>query len=262
MSAERPGEVSYTSMNRRARSLHALGQEVEHMANILITGSNRGLGLELVRQYAGSGWRVFATCRHPSEATELHQLAGEYGEISIHRLDVTVPEDIRAIQWILNGIPLDILYNNAGVYLEDDYLLPAPGSIRYDLWLRTLEVNTLGAVRVTEALLDNVASSEMRLVAVMTSHMGSIADIQIPGSYYYRSSKAALNAAMSGLAEALRKRRIGVLLLHPGGVKTRMGPGDGISAEESVTGLRQVIDDFTLDKTGHFIKYDGSPMPW
>ncbi|HEY9150988.1 MAG TPA: SDR family NAD(P)-dependent oxidoreductase [Gammaproteobacteria bacterium] len=142
------------------------------MANILITGSNRGLGLELVRQYAGSGWRVFATCRHPSEAAELHQLA------------------------------------------------------------------------------------------VMTSHMGSIADIQMPGSYYYRSSKAALNAAMSGLAEVLRERRIGVLLLHPGGVKTRMGPGDGISAEKSVTGLRQVIEDFTLDKTRHFIKYDGSPMPW
>jgi NAD(P)-dependent dehydrogenase (short-subunit alcohol dehydrogenase family) len=232
------------------------------MANILITGSNRGLGLELARQYAHAGWRVFATCRHPTEAAELQELSREHGTISLHRLDVTVPEDIKAIQWELDGTPLDILYNNAGVYLEDDYLLPAPGSIRYDLWLRTLEVNTLGAVRVTEALLDNVASSGKRLVAVMTSHMGSITDINIPGSYYYRSSKAALNAAMSGMAEALRERHVGVLLLHPGGVRTRMGPGDGISAEVSVKGLRQVIDGFTLDQTGHFIKYDGNPMPW
>jgi len=232
------------------------------MANILVTGSNRGLGLELVRQYARAGWRVFATCRYPAEAAELHQLARECSEISIHRLDVTVPEDIKAIRWELEQTPLDILFNNGGVYLEDDYRLPALGNIRYDLWLRTLEVNTLGAVRLTETLIDNVANSDRRLVAAMTSHMGSITDIDIPGSYYYRSSKAALNAAMSGMAEALREREVGVLLLHPGGVRTRMGPSDGISPEESVKGLRQVIDRFTLAQTGGFFKYDGSPMPW
>ncbi|ALP53891.1 short-chain dehydrogenase [Candidatus Tenderia electrophaga] len=232
------------------------------MPNILITGSNRGIGLELVRQYAQADWRVYATCRHPAEAHELHGLAKENGQISIHRLDVTVAEDIKAIGWALEDVPLDILYNNAGVYLEDDYLKPAPGTIRYDLWLRTLEVNSLGAVRVSEALLDNVAASDMRLITVMTSHMGSIEDISIPGSYYYRSSKAALNAAMRGFAEALRERGIGVLLLHPGGVQTRMGPSDGIRPAESVRGLRQVIDAFTPDQTGLFFRYDGEPMPW
>ena len=232
------------------------------MPNILITGSNRGIGLELVRQYAEADWRVYATCRHPAEAHDLQRLARDHGQISIHRLDVSVVEDIKSIGWELENVPLDILYNNAGVYLEDDYLSPAPGHIRYDLWLRTLEVNSLGAVRVSEALLDNVAASDMRLITAMTSHMGSIEDITVPGSYYYRSSKAALNAAMRGFAEALRERGIGVLLLHPGGVQTRMGPSDGITPEQSVHGLRRVIDAFTPEQTGHFLRYDGEPMPW
>jgi NAD(P)-dependent dehydrogenase (short-subunit alcohol dehydrogenase family) len=232
------------------------------MPNILVTGSNRGLGLEIVRQFAQDGWRVFATCRHPAEADALHELAAAHQQVSIHRLDVTLAEDVRAIRWELGETPLDILYNNAGIYLEDNYPLPPPGGIRYDQWLRSFEVNTLGAVRVTEALLDNLAHSDKRLVTVMTSHMGSIADIDTEGSYYYRSSKAALNAAMRGLAVALRPRGIGVLLLHPGGVRTRMGPGDGIAAEESVRGLRKVIDGFSMQDSGAFIGHDGTALPW
>lgn len=233
------------------------------MPSILITGSNRGIGLELARQFAGDGWRVYATCRHPAEADALHGLAaGEQGDVSVHRLDVTSPEDVRAMVWELAGAPLDILFNNAGIFLEQDYHLPEPGGIRYDHWLRTFEVNTLGAVRVTEALADNVARGERRLVAVMTSHMGSIADIDMPGSYYYRSSKAALNAAMRGLAPVLRERGIGVLLLHPGGVDTRMGPDDGIPAAQAVAGLRSVMADFTLADSGSFRRFDGVVMPW
>ncbi|MGD8853200.1 MAG: SDR family NAD(P)-dependent oxidoreductase, partial [Gammaproteobacteria bacterium] len=117
-------------------------------------------------------------------------------------------------------------------------------------------------VRVTEALAENVAASRKKLVAVQTSHMGSIADIGGPGSYYYRSSKAALNAAMHGLAALLEPRGVGVLLLHPGGVATRMGPSDGIGAETSVRGLRKVIEDFRLEDTGRFLRYDGTELPW
>jgi NAD(P)-dependent dehydrogenase (short-subunit alcohol dehydrogenase family) len=232
------------------------------MSSILITGSNRGLGLELVRQYAEAGWRVYASCRHPAEAGALQQLAASQRQVSVHHLDVTSAEDICAIRWELADSPLDILFNNAGIYLENDYRRPEPGGIRYDHWLRTFEVNTLGAARVTEALLGNVARSDKRLVAVMTSHMGSTADIDTEGSYYYRSSKAALNAAMRGLAVALRPRQVGVLLLHPGAVRTRMGPDEGISVEESVRGLRRVIDGFTLSASGSFLRYDGTTMPW
>jgi NAD(P)-dependent dehydrogenase (short-subunit alcohol dehydrogenase family) len=99
-------------------------------------------------------------------------------------------------------------------------------------------------------------------VAVQTSHMGSIADIGSPGSYYYRSSKAALNAAMRGLTSLLQDRGVGVLLLHPGGVATRMGPSDGIAVEDSVRGLRRVIEGFRLEQTGRFFRYDGAEMPW
>ena len=232
------------------------------MPNILITGSNRGIGLELTRQYTRAGWRVFATCRNPAEADGLRKLAQEHDTLSIHRLDITIPEEIKAIHWELNGTPLDILYNNAGIYLEEDYLSPAPGAIHYDLWLRTLDTNTLGAVRMTEALRDNLAASDLRLVVAMSSHMGSIAGIDISGSYYYRTSKAALNAAMHGLSHILREQEIGVLLLHPGGVRTRMGPANGLTPEESVRGLRRVIDSFTLDQSGRFFNYDGTPLPW
>ena len=231
------------------------------MPNVLITGSNRGLGLEWVRQYAEEGWRVFATCRHPAEARSLWELSGQHPEVSIHRLDVTVVEDIRGLFWELEGTPVDVLLGNAGVYLEKN--VAEFGSLCYHDWLRTLEVNTMGTVRVAERFLENIAKSQKRLIVAVSSHMGSIADIQDPGSYYYRSSKAALNAVMQGLAVKLKPRGIGVLILHPGGVKTRMGPPHGISAQESVHGMRRIVQDFQLERdTGRFVKYDLAPMPW
>lgn len=231
------------------------------MPSILITGSNRGLGLEWARQCALEGWRVFATCRHPAEARSLHELAVSHPGLSIHRLDVTVVEDIRGLFWELQEEPVDILVGNAGVYLEKN--IAEFGSLCYHDWLRTLEVNTMGTVRVAEFFVENIARSRRRLIAAVSSHMGSIADIEDPGSYYYRSSKAALNAVMHGLAARLKPRGIGVLLLHPGGVKTRMGPRHGISAEESVRGMRRVVEEFQLEQdTGRFVKYDSTPMPW
>ena len=230
------------------------------MQSILITGSNRGLGLEWARQYAYDGWRVFATCRHPAEARSLQDLAEEQNTVSIHRLDVTALEDIRALCWELEGEPIDILLSNAGVYLEKGQ--PQCGYLSYEDWARTFEVNTIGAARIVEAFVDNVALSQKRLVVAISSHMGSIVDIGSPGSYYYRSSKAALNAAMQGLSVELKPRGIGVLILHPGGVKTRMGPPNGISPEESVRGMRAVIGRFTLADSGRFLRYDGTEIPW
>lgn len=230
------------------------------MASILITGSNRGLGLEAARQYTQAGWRVYATCRHPAEAESLRRLRAKCSALSIHRLDVTSVEDIRAIHWELEGLPLDILLSNAGVYLEKG--APRLGGIRYEDWLRTLEVNTLGHARITEALVDNLERGDRRLVAAMSSHMGSIADIHSPGSYYYRSSKAALNAAMRGIAAELKPRGIAVALLHPGAVATRMGPGGGLDPEQSIRGIRRVLEYFTLEDSGRFVQYDGQALPW
>lgn len=231
------------------------------MRRVLITGSNRGLGLEWARQLADSGWRVFATCRHPGDARELNSLAAGHENLTVHRLDVTSLEDIRATHWALMDQSLDLLLHNAGVYLEKGG--PHLGGIRYDEWLRTFEVNTLGAVRVTEALIRQLEMGTDPMVVVTSSHMGSIADIEEPGSYYYRSSKAALNAAFKGIAAELEPRAIPVILLHPGAVRTRMGgPESSLSTEESVKAMRRVLEGKGMADTGHFFRYDGSRLPW
>lgn len=231
------------------------------MESILVTGANRGLGLEWCRQYALDGWRVYATCRHPEAAGELRSLASTQPQLTIHRLDVTSSEQCAALRAELGEAPIDVLVNNAGVYLEK---YAPDGAIHYDDWLLTLQVNTLGAVRVTESLARNLARSRRRLVVAVSSHMGSIADISSPGSYYYRSSKAALNAAMKGLALAYRPMGIGVLMLHPGWVQTRMGGWDEapLTPERSVAGMRRLIEDYTPEMSGRFFRYDGTELPW
>lgn len=221
---------------------------------VLVTGSNRGIGLEFVRQYLENGWMVYATCRRPAEADSLHRLAELYSELHIYPLDVTVREDIMDISLELRDIPLDVLINNAGVYFEKRDA--EVESIHYDDWLRTLEVNTIGPVRITAALLDNIAKSDRKLVVAISSRSGNDGCVADAGSYYYRSSKAALNRAMQDIAVALRKRGIGVLLLHPGEVMSRIGPAKGITASQSVDGMRRVIENFTLEQSGSFLGYD------
>ncbi len=232
------------------------------MDSILVTGSNRGLGLEWVRQYADKGWRVFATCRYPDQAEDLHLLTRHHDNVSVHRLDVTVPEDITVLSRELEHSGIDILVNNAGVYHEQWGKDPL-GQINYSDWQHTFEVNTLGPMRVSEALVEHVAKSNKRLIVAITSHMGSIADITSANDYAYRSSKAALNAAMKGLSIEVVDRNIGVLLLHPGWVRTRMGGESApISVQESVRGMSGLLDRFTIGKTGCFLRYDGTGIPW
>ncbi len=232
------------------------------MASILITGSNRGLGLEWATQYALAGWRVYATCRHPEQAEALQRLANKNLNLTVHRLDVTREDELAALAGELEGEPIDILVNNAGVYFEK-FMDEELRTIDYRQWEETFRVNSLGPMRVSAALTEHVARSERRLVVAITSHMGSIAEIGSPGSYAYRSSKAALNAAMKGLSLALQPRRIGVLLLHPGWVQTRMGgPGATLTTNTSVSGMRKLVEDFRLTDTGHFYRFDGSTIPW
>ncbi len=232
------------------------------MPTVLVTGSNRGIGLEWVRQYAAEGWCVYATCRQPSEAQELQDLADREEGISIHRMDVTRPDEINAVAVELMKESIDLLVNNAGVYLEK-FIEVGLRRIRYEDWEYSFRVNTLGAVRVTEAFQEHVVRSEKRLVAVVSTHMASIGDIVAPGAYYYRSTKAALNAVMEGLTHELRPKGIGVLILHPGWVRTRMG-GEGASLRppESVRGMRSLVEKFTLEDSGRFYRYDGVVMPW
>ena len=230
------------------------------MPSVLVTGANRGIGLEWCRQYADAGWRVYASCRHPDAAEDLIELASGRPQISIHRIDVTDPDSIEAVRTALAHEPLDVLVNNAGVYLEK---YTHPEQLHYGDWQQTFAVNTLGPMRMAEALLEQLARSRRGRIVNMTSHMGSIAEIEAPGDYYYRSSKAALNAAMKGLSIALKPRGIGVLLLHPGWVKTRMGgPGATVSPTDSVAGMRALVERFSMTGSGRFFRYNGSEIPW
>ena len=232
------------------------------MSSILVTGSNRGLGLEWVRQYAELGWRVYATCRFPGQADALQLLAEKFSSLSVHRLDVTNPQDIQQLTQELQAHPLDLLINNAGVYFErwgKDTL----GNVDYDAWQETYAVNVLGAMRVTEALRNSLAQGDNRLVVMTTSHMGSIADIAGPNDYAYRSSKAALNAVVKGLSYDLAPLGIGILLVHPGWVRTRMGGNSGrFTVSESVGNMRKLIDNFAMRNSGRFYRYDGEIIPW
>lgn len=232
------------------------------MPSILITGSNRGLGLEWVRQYLDLEWRVYATCRYPELAEELKQLQRHHPNLSLHQLDITKADHVQRICQELTGGKLDILVNNAGVYYER-WAKDKLGFIDYSAWQETFNVNTLGAVRLTEALRTNLSKSEKRLVVTITSHMGSIEEIGSANDYAYRSSKAALNTVMKSLVYELAEYGIGILLVHPGWVRTRMGGSTApLSTKESVNKIRKLVDKFTQVDSGRFYRYDGVIIPW
>lgn len=231
------------------------------MQTILVTGANRGLGLEFCRQYAEAGDRVIAACRNPGSADQLQALAENYSTIQIEALDVADFAQIDALSVRLADEAIDVLINNAGVY--GDKSGGGFGNLDYQAWSHTLLVNSQAPVKMSEAFLPQLQRSDKKLIVALSSQMGSIADNSSGGSILYRSSKAALNAAMKSVSIDLMDRGVGVLIFHPGWVRTDMGGPNGlIDADESVTGMRKMIDAFLLRQSGSFIKYEGSAMPW
>lgn len=227
------------------------------MPSILITGASRGLGLEFARQYAGEGWRVFATCRAPDGAEALGAVGGA---VSIHRLDVGDRQGIGALADELAGEAIDVLLNNAGVYGPRN---PGLETMDYDAWAETLRINTLSPFAMIAAFVDHVARGDQRKIVALSSRMGSMGDNSAGGSYIYRSSKAALNAVMKSLSIDLAGRGMTCCVLHPGWVRTDMGgPGGAIDAPESVAGMRRVIARLSPKDNGRFYNYDGAEIPW
>lgn len=227
---------------------------------ILITGANRGLGLELTRQYANLGWQVLACCREPDNAVELGQLAASSDLVQVLELDVTRPDQIERLATALKDRPVDILLNNAGTYGQADARF---GSTDPHRWLDAFAINTVGPMKVAEALLDNVLAGRRKVIASMSSKMGSITDNTSGGSYVYRSTKTALNMVMRSAAIDLRDRGAIVVLLHPGWVLTDMGgPNAEITVEESVRNLRRILDGLSAEDSGSFFDIDGSIIPW
>jgi NAD(P)-dependent dehydrogenase (short-subunit alcohol dehydrogenase family) len=209
------------------------------MPTALITGVARGLGKELARQYAEDGWEVIGTERRELEMTDRKQT--------------------RAFADGMKGKPIDLLFCNAGAYGPRGMSL---GRLDYHAWEEVLRVNLLGPAALIEALVDNVAASERKIIAVMSSRLGSIAEAN-GSSFLYATSKAALNALAKGLSVTLASRGIIVVALSPGWVRTDMGGENApLSAEASVAGLRKVLSGLKSQDSGRFLSHDGSEIPW
>jgi NAD(P)-dependent dehydrogenase (short-subunit alcohol dehydrogenase family) len=214
------------------------------MPTALITGAGRGLGQELARQYSADGWKVIGT---------------ERGAKAAYPLDVTNRQQVMQLAKKLKGEPIDLLFCNAGITGRKGM---TPGSFDFESWEEILRVNLLGAAAVAEALLDNVAASERRTIAMMSSRLGSIAEasgMTLP----YSTSKAALNMLVKGLAATLAARDIIVVALSPGWVRTDMGGEQApLAPEQSVRGLRNVIGKLKPKDSGKFLSHDGTEIPW
>ncbi len=226
------------------------------MTAILVTGANRGIGLEFVRQYAEEGASIIACCRNPAKAEALKAVAGD---IRLEPLDVADPASMAKLAAGLKNRPIDILINNAGVYgpkrqsaTESDY----------EGFMETLRINSVGPLMVAQALRANLLAGHDKKLAVLTSKMGSISDSS-GGVLAYRASKAALNMIMHGVAQDWAKDGIAVAILHPGWVQTDMGgPNALITVAQSVKGLRARIAELNRANSGRFLDYQGKEIGW
>ena len=217
------------------------------MPTVMVTGTNRGIGLEFARQYAAAGWKVIATCRHPERADDLKKLAGD---VTVQAMDVGDPDSISTARKAIGDTPIDVLINNAGLLggRVQDF-----GTTDYDAMAEVLRVNVIGPLAVAEAFVGNLAAGEGKRLATVSSRIGSIA----------LNSKAGVNAVMKSVAIDLADQGILVAILHPGHVRTDMGgPKAPVSPEDSVAGMRAVIDGLTPETSGHFFNYDGAGIDW
>lgn len=233
---------------------------------VLITGANRGLGLEFSRQYAARGWNVIASCREPGEAIALAELAAEFERVSIERLDVTSDDEVRELAEKYRGKPIDVLLNNAGIYgtLEKQTL----GTFDYEELKWVFDVNTIGSLRVSEAFLDNVLASEQKKIISLGGGMGTQSIGRLFGGHYFiKMSKSAHLMAMGVLQKDMDKSGLIVTMISPGRVDTQLmrdsgWTGPSISAEESARLVIDRIDLLDASVAGRLILYNGKVIPW
>ncbi len=234
------------------------------MPTVLITGANRGLGLGFVSQYAGEGWQVIATCRSPEKAESLKRLAGENSQVNIVQMDVSDHDSVDACAALLSDQSIDLVVNNAGI-ASNDFAHQMLGSFDFENWENILRTNTLGPVKVSEAFLPNVKASAQKKIAVVSSTVGSLTDMNAYPVYPYATSKAALNKGMRMMAEQLRDDGVSIICLCPGHAKTDMGmmaEGASVEVTDAVYGMRNEIADLTMATSGSFRRYNGEAIPW
>jgi len=232
------------------------------MKTALITGTNRGIGLELVRQLLEDGWHVHATARNPVESPELTELAERHPDaLERHALDLADPSAIAALSRELADASIDWLVNNAGIYGPRGVAFGNVDDV--DAWLEVFRINSIAPMLVMQAFAEQVARSEEKKIGILSSKVGSMGDNGSGGGYIYRSSKAAVNAVIKSASIDLEPLGINVVALHPGWVLTDMGgPHAEITTAQSATGLRRNMAGLTEADRGRFIDIDGTTIPW
>lgn len=231
------------------------------MNTILITGANRSIGLALAKEYYKSGWRVIACMRDVNNAKDLREFTKNNDRLRIVKLDVSNPDDIRSLTSELNEESIDILINNAGIGVAPEMKF---GDVDQAGFLEIFKINSIAPVLVSQALVDQIAKSRLKIIANMASRLASIELNTDSGYFIYRASKAALNMATKSMAIDLKSRGISVISLRPGLVKGSGlgGPNATTSLEESAEGMHAILNNITLRDSGIFINYDGERFPW
>lgn len=234
---------------------------------ILLTGSNRGVGLALAQEYAAKGWNVIATCRTPSKAKDLRALAASNPKVLVERLDVTDVRQISKLAEKYRGVPVDVLFNNAA-WLGEPIRNQQFGNLDEDMFVEVMKTNVYGPLKLSEAFVDNIAASQQKKIIGMTSGLGSLTLMaRMSRFYYYQMSKAAMNMGMRALRNDLRSRGITVALLAPGMVDTDLLDASGykgksLTPAESAASLYVMVAALTPEDKGVPVNVDGKPIPW
>ncbi|MFL2770541.1 MAG: SDR family oxidoreductase [Rhodospirillaceae bacterium] len=234
------------------------------MPTVLITGSNRGLGLEFARQYAAAEWQVIASCRKPVDATALNSLAADNRSVSVEAMDVSDHVSVDLLGTKLSGQAIDVIINNAGI-ASNNFSAQMLGGFDFDEWTAMLWTNTLGPMKVSEVFLDNLRRGNHKKIAAVSSTVGSLSQMNDYPVYPYATSKAALNKAMRLMAQQLKAEGITVVCLCPGHAKTDMGlmaEGASVEVRDAIKGMRQQINDLSMNTTGTFKRYNGETIAW
>jgi len=242
----------------------------EVTGTVLVTGANRGIGLQLATNYAERGWTVIATARKPEEATELQTLAAKYKQVTVVRMDLLDHAGIDALAEELKGVPIDVLLNNAAMLgdpARQDF-----GDLDFKLMEQVYAVNTVGTMKMTEAFIDNVMASDQKKVVAITSLQASIGSLRDPMIPFYKMSKTALNMGMRSISRRLKSKQVTVALISPGAVDTEMMnaaldhanfKGNFlITPQESAEAVINIIDQYDLQMTGTFMSHRGDVIPW
>jgi len=233
---------------------------------VFITGSNRNIGLEFVKQFSENNWNVIATARNPEAAKELQIIASEQDNVVIEQLDVTDHEQIESLAEKYTDQPIDILLSNAALTPRYKSAFKKIKGVDFDIARSSFEINVLGPLKLIQSFMPNVEKSQGKKIIALSSKVGSFSERpKIPFMYSYSISKAALNSLLYSLSFESKRKNIVVVAISPGMVNTTPGmklPG-AIETEESVTKMMQVIDDLTMADNGHFIDYeDGRQLAW